>query len=105
MRDRLIRLAESHPERVLGYQDETWGRPPALPETHARTDEGRPLQRVEQTLPKGDPARKALSCYGQMRADTVHLLLQIVAGRPDSQSTEDDLACVCERLPAEGKKA
>src|SRR5690349_15900929 len=51
-RDRLIRLAESHPEWVLGYQDETWWSRLAIPAMHAWADEGRPLRLVEQAVPK-----------------------------------------------------
>jgi transposase len=40
-----------------------------------------------------------------LRVDTGGMLLRFVTGRPVSQVTEDDLAWVCERLQAEGKKA
>jgi transposase len=104
-RDRLIRLAASHPEWVLGYQDECWWSRLALPAMHAWTSEDRPLRLVEQTVPKGDTDPKALSCYGLLRADTGRMLVRFVQGRPVSQVTEDYLAWVCERLGAEGKKA
>jgi hypothetical protein len=41
----------------------------ALPATHAWVAEDQPLRLVEQTVPKGDPDPKALSCYGRLRAD------------------------------------
>src|SRR5262245_43675747 len=104
-RDRLIRLAASHPAWVLGYQDETWWSRLALPAMHAWTSDDRPLRLVEQTVPKGDTDPKALSCYGLLRADTDRMLLRFVAGRPVSQVTEAYLAWVCEQLRAEGKKA
>jgi hypothetical protein len=104
-RDRLIRLAESHPDWVLGYQDETWWSRLALPAMRAWTQGRRPLRLVEQTVPKADPDPKALSCYGLLRADTGRMMLRFVSGRPVSQVTEDYLAWVCERLGAEGKKA
>jgi hypothetical protein len=90
---------------VLGYQDETWWSRLALPAVHAWADEGRPLRLVEQTVPKGDPDPKALSCYGLLRADTGGMMLRFVSGRPVSQVTEDYLAWVCKRLGEEGKKA
>jgi transposase len=104
-RDRLIRLADSHPDWVLGYQDETWWSRLALPGMHAWADEGDPLRLVERAVPKADTDPKALSCYGLLRADTGQMMLRFVTGRPVSQVTEDYLAWVCERLEAEGKKA
>jgi hypothetical protein len=98
-------LAGSHPEWVLGYQDETWWSRLALPAMHAWTAEGRALRPVEQAVPKTDADPKALSCYGLLRADTGRMMVRFVTGRPVSQVTEDYLAWVCERLGAEGKKA
>jgi len=104
-RDRLIRLAASHPDWVLGYQDECWWSRLALPAMHAWTEEDRPLRLVERAVPKGDADPKALSCYGLLRADTGGMMLRFVAGRPVGQVTEDYLGWVCERLKAEGKTA
>jgi hypothetical protein len=104
-RDRLIRLAASHPEWVLGYQDETWWSRLAQPALHAWTAEGRPLRLVEPTVPRADTDPKALSCYGLLRADTGRMLVRFVTGRPVSQVTEDYLGWVCEQLRAEGKAA
>jgi DDE superfamily endonuclease len=104
-RDRLIRLAASHPEWVLGYQDETWWSRLAFPAMHAWAADGQPLRLVEQAVPQADTDPKALSCYGLLRADTGRMMLRFVTGRPVSQVTEDYLAWVCERLGAEGKKA
>lgn len=104
-RDRLIRLAASHPDWVLGYQDECrWSRL-AWPAMHAWTEEDRPLRSVERAAPTGDADPKAQSCYGLLRADTGGTMLRFVAGGPVGQVTEDDLAWVCERLTAEGKTA
>ena len=103
-RDRLIRLAESHPGWVLGYQDECWWSRLALPAMHAWSDDG-PLRLIEREVPKGDTDPKALSCYGLLRGDTGQMMLRFVTGRPVSQVTEDYLAWVCERLQAQGKKA
>jgi hypothetical protein len=104
-RDRLIRLAASHPDWVLGYQDECWWSRLAVPAMHAWTAEGEPLRLVERAVPKGDTHPKALSCYGLLRADTDRMMLRFVSGRPVSQVTEEYLSWVCERLKAEGKKA
>lgn len=103
-RDRLIRLALTHPEWVLGFQDETWWSRLALPALHAWTDT-EPLQLWERSTVRTDPDPKALCCYGLLRADSGQMLLRFVQGRPVSQVTEDYLGWVCTRLAAEGKKA
>ena len=103
-RDRLIRLAQSHPEWVLGYQDETWWSRLAQPCLHAWTA-NTPLRLVEQQAVKSDLDPKALACYGLLRDDTDEMLLRFVEGRPVSQVTEDFLGWVCQRLAADGKKA
>src|SRR5262249_34395550 len=90
-RDRLIRLAQRHPEWVLGYQDETWWSRLAQPALHAWTADA-PLHLVEQPADKSDPDPKALACYGLLRDDTGAMLLRFVEGRPVSQVTEDFLA-------------
>jgi hypothetical protein len=100
----LIRLAQSHPEWVLGFLDETWWSRLAQPSLHAWTDD-EPLRLVELQAPRADPDPKALSCYGLLRDDTQQVLLRFVEGRPVSQVTEDYLAWVCQRLEQEGKKA
>jgi DDE superfamily endonuclease len=100
----LIRLAESHPEWVLGFQDETWWSRLALPAAHAWAGD-QPLRLVERNARRDDPDPKALCCYGLLRGDTGQMLLRFVQGRPVSQVTEDFLAWVGERLAAAGKKA
>ena len=103
-RDRLIRLAQTHPDWVLGFQDETWWSRLALPALHAWTAD-QPLRLVEQTTSQTDPDPKALCCYGLLRDDTGQMLLRFVQGRPVSQVTEDFLGWVCQRLAADGKMA
>jgi hypothetical protein len=100
----LIRLARTHPDWVLGFQDETWWSRLALPAMHAWTDD-EPLRLVEREVPRADGDPKALSCYGVLRQDTGGMLLRFVRGRPVSQVTEDFLAWVCDRLAIEGKTA
>jgi transposase len=100
----LIRLAATHPDWVLGFQDETWWSRLALPALHAWSA-GEPLRLVERAADRTDPDPKALCCYGLLRDDTGGMLLRFVQGRPVSQVTEDFLAWLCERLAAEGKKA
>src|SRR5438270_589143 len=68
-RDRLIHLAQAHPDWVLGFQDETWWSRLALPQVHAWAGV-EPLRLVERDVPKTDPDPKALSCYGLLREDS-----------------------------------
>jgi hypothetical protein len=103
-RDRLIRLAEAHPEWVLGYQDEVWWSRLARPDLHAWAGP-EPLRLHEPPADPADREPKALACYGLLRADTGGMLLRFVEGRPVSQVTEDFLGWACERLAAEGKTA
>jgi transposase len=100
----LIRLAQTHPDWVLGFQDETWWSRLALPALSAWAAD-RPLRLVQREANKDDPDPKALSCYGLLRGDTGGMLLRFVQGRPVSQVTEEFLAWVCAVLQAEGKKA
>ncbi len=103
-RDRLINLAATHPDWVLGFADETWWSRLALPARHAWAAE-EPLHLVERERPREDADPKALSCYGLLRGDTGGMLLRFVEGRPVSQVTEDFLAWACGVLAAEGKTA
>jgi hypothetical protein len=96
-------LAESHPEWVLGFQDECWWSRLAQPHLHTWTAE--PLRLQELEVGRDDPDPKALACYGLLRRDTGGMLLRFVEGRPVSQVTEEFLAWVCGELAAEGKRA
>jgi hypothetical protein len=103
-RDRLIRLAKTHPDWVLGFQDECWWSRLAQPNLHAWAG-NEPLRLQELATVRDDPDPKALACYGLLRADTGGMLLRFVEGRPVSQVTEDYLAWVSFVLAQEGKKA
>jgi transposase len=103
-RDRLIRLAERHPDWVAGYQDEVWWSRLARPGLHAWSAD-RPMRLREPPADASDHDPKALACYGLLRGDTGGMMLRFVEGRPVSQVTEDFLTWVCERLAAEGKRA
>jgi len=63
-RDRLIRLAQVHPDWLRGCEDEVWWSRLAHPALHAWQDEARPLRVVAQTVARADPAPKAIACYG-----------------------------------------
>jgi hypothetical protein len=100
-----VRLAEAHPDWVLGFVDETWWSRLARPPLHTWSGAEGPLRLEAFPADKDDPDPKALCCYGLLRADTDAIWLRFVQGRPVSQVTEDFLAWLCERLAAEGRKA
>lgn len=104
MRNRLIRLAEAHPDRVLGYQDEVWWSRLAQPDLHAWAG-NKPLRLYEPPADATERDPKALACYGLLRGATGGMMLRFVRGRPVSQVTEASLAWACARLAAEGKRA
>lgn len=111
-RDRLIRLATTHPQWALGFEDESWFSRLARPSLHTWTDAGQPLHLVEQTLPKADPEPKALACYGLLvrwlptaALPQEEMWLRFVEGRPVSAVTTAFLDWCCNKLAALGKKA
>ena len=111
-RDRLIALAERHPDYALGFQDEVWWSRVTQPNLHAWVDEDAALRLVAQTAPKDDPDRKALACYGLLvscpAAPTTlpeQVWLRFVEDRPISAVTTQYLAWCCDKLTKLGKKA
>ncbi len=101
-RDRLIRLAVSHPRWVLGYQDEVWWSRFEQPSMHSWTEEGRQPRLVQQSVAKEDKDPKALACYGllvRLRAGQ-EMWLRFVEGRPVSGITTQFLDWCCEKLEA-----
>lgn len=110
-RDRLIRLATTHPDWALGFVDEVWWSRVTQPELSSRTDDGTPLRLVEQRVTRDDPNPKALACYGVLLRQwddagrCNERMLRFVNGRPVSALTAQFLAWCCERLAAQGKTA
>jgi transposase len=100
----LIRLAEKHPEWVLGYVDEVWWRRLAQPPLYSWAA-AEPLRLIEQTAEKTDPDPKAVCCYGLLRAESEKIWLRFVGGRPVSSLTIKVLNWVLRQLAKEGKKA
>jgi len=105
-----MRLATTHPEWVLGFEDEVWWSRLAQPALHAWGET--PLHMVEQAVAKTDPDPKALACYGLLVSCPGDLLslpeqlwLRFVEGRPVSALTTPCLAWGCEQLAARGKTA
>lgn len=111
-RDRLIRLAQAHPDWLLGFEDEVWWSRLAHPALHTWQDDAHPLRLVEQTVARADPDPKALACYGLLTrvwdADqrrTEELWLRFVDGRPVSAVTIDFLTWCLARAQERGKRA
>jgi transposase len=111
-RDRLIRLAMSHPAWALGFEDETWWSRLARPALHAWAEGDRCLHLVEQVAAKDDPDPKALACYGLLvrhwepgKPRHEAAWLRFVDGRPVSAITTQFLAWCCATLEAAGKEA
>jgi transposase len=111
-RDRLIRLAATHPDWALGFADEVWWSRVAQPELASWADAGAPLRLVEQTVGRDDPDPTALACYGvlvrrwnEAGQCNERMLLRFVAGRPVSAITTQFLGWCCARLAAQGKRA
>src|SRR5712691_2260270 len=104
-RDRLIRLAASHPEWALGFEDETWWSRVAQPARQAWTPARQPLRVVEQTVPPTDPDPKALACYGLLVQERTSqgvrqedVGLRFVADRPVSAVTVAFVTWGCAKL-------
>jgi hypothetical protein len=111
-RDRLIRLASTHPQWALGFDDETWWSRWAQPALHAWMPMGQPWHMVEQHRAKTDPEPQALACYGLLVREALsptaagpQVWLRFVAGRPVSAVTIEFLRWVCLKLHAVGKTA
>jgi hypothetical protein len=111
-RDRLIRLAQRHPEWLLGFEDEVWWSRLACPTLHAWQDADHPLRLIEQTVARDDPDPKALACYGLLVrcwAEPGHrseeMWLRFVDGRPVSAVTIAFLEWCAQQAHAQGKRA
>ncbi len=111
-RDRLIRLAITHPDWALGFLDEVWWSRVARPHLASWATDNQPVRLVEQTVRRNDPDPKALACYGLLvrEWDTKgqrdeQMLLRFVDGRPVSAITTQFLGWCGDRLVAEGKTA
>ncbi len=100
----MIRLAASHPEWVLGFEDEVWFSRFALPRLHAWTTE-KPLRVKQQEADKADPDPQAIALYGLLREDTGAMLLRFAPGRPVSALTTQFLEWLLSELAKEGKQA
>jgi transposase len=111
-RDRLIRLAVTHPDWALGFADEVWWSRITQPHLASWAVDGAPLRLVEQRVARDDPDPKALACYGLLvrqgddaRTHNEQMVLRFVDGRPMSAMTTQFLGWCCECLAGQGKTA
>jgi hypothetical protein len=104
-----MRLAATHPDWVLGFEDEVWWSRVNQPQVSAWAPTGEPLRLVEQAVAKADPDPKAVACYGVLvrQAGGVpdQMWLRFVDGRPLSTITTHFLDWCADRLAALGKTA
>ncbi len=113
-RARRIRLAQTHPEWVLAFEDEGWWSRLAHPALHAWATPDHPLRLVEQSGARDDPDPKALACYGLLlrwwdrgpsQDPHEESWLRFVDGRPVSSVTTQFLDWSCAKLATAGKRA
>jgi len=102
---RLIGLAQTNAEWVLGYEDETWWSRFERPSLHSWVEAREPMRVLQKEAIKDDPDTKALSCYGLYVPELKETWLRFVDGRPVSAITTQFLCWSCQRLEALGKKA
>jgi hypothetical protein len=107
----LIRLLSSHPDWLLGFEDEVWFSRLARPALHAWCEPDQPLRLSALSGPKEDPEPKALACYGLLvrpggtAPAAEEMWLRFAAGRPVSAVTSEFLAWCVQRAAAGGKRA
>jgi hypothetical protein len=104
-RDRLIRLAATHPDWLLGFEDETWWSRVASPTLHAWAADDQPLRLVAQPVASDDPDPKALACYGLRLPDLDEVWLRFLDGRPVSAATTTFLDWCGQEAAARGTTA
>jgi DDE superfamily endonuclease len=108
-RDRLLRLAATHPTWALGCGDEVWWRRLAQPALHSWAPAAQALHLVENTRPPADRDPKALACSGLLvRATSTtpeQVWLRFATGQPVSGLTTQLLAWCSDRLGGLGKRA
>lgn len=107
----MLALAKTQPDWVVGFADEVWWSREALPAMHAFAAKDHPLRLVERQVPKDDPDRKALACYGlyfraqdQPTAQPNALWVRFVEERPVSAISEQFLHWVCQQVAQQGKR-
>lgn len=78
-------LAETRPDWLLGFQDETWWSRLSRPGMAGWSARGQPPRLVEGAVEPDEP--KALACYGLWLPEIAQTWLRFVEGRPISALT------------------
>lgn len=84
-RDRLITLAQTRDDWLVGFQDETWWSRLSRPGMALWGTSGQPTRLLDGTVAPGEP--KALACYGLWLPEQDQTWLRFVDGRPISALT------------------
>ena len=106
-----MRLAQTHPDWALGFEDEVWWSRVAQPRLHSWAEPAAPLRLQELAPPKDDPDPKALACYGVLvrrpgcPTAQERMLLRFVEGRPVSAVTSIFCSGVASRWPASASRS
>jgi transposase len=101
-----MRLALSHSDWLLGFEDETWWSRFEQPKLYAWAQEDQPLRLIEQVKASADVEAKALACYGLLvrfpdaQPEAEQVWLRFVDGRPVSAITIAFLDWLCEKALA-----
>lgn len=103
-RDRLIALAITQPDWLLGFEDELWWSRIASPALHSWADAEQPLRLVEQVVATTDPDPKALACYGVFFPASAEVWLRFLDGRPVSAVTTVVLDWCAQQAAARGTR-
>ena len=97
-------MATTHPDLVLGFEDEVWWSREAQPQMHAWSDD-KPVPLVDKTVPAKDPESTAMACDGRYVPTANPMLWRFVRGRPVSAVTCAVLAWLAMYFTAQGKRA
>jgi len=96
-------MADDDTDWVAGFRDECWWSRVARPNLRSFGEAGEPPRLVEQSVAKGDPDPKAISCYGLHMPELGQTWLRFVDGRPVSAITARFLEWCCQKLETVGK--
>lgn len=88
----------------MGFEDEVWWSRERQPALHSWVQQ-EPLRLVQQQVPRNDPERKAIACYGLYLSALNQMLVRFVTGRPVSAVTIAFLAWVLAAFTDQGKRA
>ena len=97
-------MAATHPDLVLGFEDDVrWSR--AAPPHRPAWSDDTPLRLVEKAGPAKAPEGKAVAGYGVYGPTVHHMRWRVGRGRPVSVVTCAFLAWLATHFTAQGKRA